>query len=166
MVFSGIGVAWSGGFILLYLYGQPWFLNFTLPWLSDGATLQSIFQIKTVHLSIAVWVGFLALFGIAVDDGVVMATYLKQRFDEGVASTVAEVRSAVIEAGMKRVRPCLVTSATTIIALLPVITASGRGADIMIPMAIPTIGGLFCVGLSMFLVPVFWSWREERRLQQ
>lgn len=166
MVFSGIAVAWSGGFILLYLYGQPWFMNFTLPWLSDGATLQAIFQIKTVHLSIAVWVGFLALFGIAVDDGVIMATYLKQRFDEGVGRSVAEIRSAVIEAGMKRVRPCLVTSATTIIALLPVITASGRGADIMIPMAIPTIGGLFCVGLSMFLVPVFWSWREEQRLQQ
>jgi len=166
MVFSGIAVAWSGGFILLYLYGQTWFLNFTLPWLSDGATLQSIFQIKTIHLSIAVWVGFLALFGIAVDDGVIMATYLKQRFDGEVGSSVTAIRSAVIEAGSKRVRPCLITSATTIIALLPVITASGRGADIMIPMAIPTIGGLFCVGLSMFLVPILWSWREEQRLKQ
>lgn len=166
MVFSGIAVAWSGGFILLYLYGQPWFMNLSIPWLMNGMTFQAIFQVGTVHLSIAVWVGFLALFGIAVDDGVIMASYLKQRFEQGVAPTREAIHQAVIDAGQKRVRPCLMTSATTIIALLPVLSASGRGADIMLPMAIPTVGGLLCVGFSMFLVPVLWSWREERRLKQ
>ncbi|MCC5855758.1 MAG: efflux RND transporter permease subunit [Idiomarina sp.] len=166
MIFSGIAVAWAGGFIMLYLYGQAWFANFSLPGLTQGVTLREIFQFDVTHLSIAVWVGFLALFGIAVDDGVVMATYLKQRFAEGATNSIAEIRQRVVEAGLQRVRPCLMTSATTILALFPVLTATGRGADLMIPMAIPTVGGLTFVVLSMFIVPVLWSWREERALQK
>lgn len=165
MVFSGIAVAWGGGFIMLYLYGQSWFANFSIPLVTQGVTLREIFQFEVTNLSVAVWVGFLALFGIAVDDGVVMATYLKQRFSEGVSDTVASVRERTVEAGLQRVRPCLMTSATTILALFPVLTATGRGADLMIPMAIPTVGGLTFVVLSMFVVPVLYSWREELKLK-
>lgn len=165
MVFSGIAVAWGGGFIMLYLYGQAWFANFSIPLVTQGVTLREIFQFEVTNLSVAVWVGFLALFGIAVDDGVVMATYLKQRFSEGVSDTIESVRDRTVEAGLQRVRPCLMTSATTILALFPVLTATGRGADLMIPMAIPTVGGLTFVVLSMFVVPVLYSWREELKLK-
>ncbi|WP_431355330.1 efflux RND transporter permease subunit [Pseudidiomarina mangrovi] len=165
MVFSGIAVAWGGGFIMLYLYGQSWFANFSIPLITQGVTLRDIFQFEVTHLSVAVWVGFLALFGIAVDDGVVMATYLKQRFSEEASDTVERVRERTVEAGLQRVRPCLMTSATTILALFPVLTATGRGADLMIPMAIPTVGGLTFVVLSMFVVPVLYSWREELKVK-
>lgn len=162
MVFSGIAVAWAGGFIMLNLYGQSWFANFSIWGLTQGVTLREIFQFDVTNLSIAVWVGFLALFGIAVDDGVVMATYLKQRFSEGASASIEAIRERTVEAGLQRVRPCLMTSATTILALFPVLTATGRGADLMIPMAIPTVGGLTFVVLSMFVVPVLYCWREER----
>lgn len=165
MVFSGIAVAWGGGFIMLYLYGQSWFANFTIPGITQGVTLRDIFQFEVTHLSVAVWVGFLALFGIAVDDGVVMATYLQQRFSEGTSNTIESIRERTVEAGVQRVRPCLMTSATTILALFPVLTATGRGADLMIPMAIPTVGGLTFVVLTMFVVPVLYSWREEMKLK-
>ncbi|MCC5880039.1 MAG: efflux RND transporter permease subunit [Idiomarina sp.] len=165
MVFSGIAVAWGGGFIMLYLYGQSWFANFSIPLITQGVTVREIFQFEVTNLSVAVWVGFLALFGIAVDDGVVMATYLKQRFSEGASDTIESVRNRTVEAGLQRVRPCLMTSATTILALFPVLTATGRGADLMIPMAIPTVGGLTFVVLSMFVVPVLYSWREEMKIK-
>jgi len=78
LIFSGIIVAFSGGFIMLWLYGQPWFLNFAL----GDVHLQNLFQIDTINLSVAVWVGFIALFGIATDDGVLISTYIKQLFDK------------------------------------------------------------------------------------
>jgi len=162
IVFSGVAVAWAGGFVMIYLYGQQWFGNFSLL----GVNMRELFQLQPVNLSIAVWVGFLALFGIAVDDGVVMATYLKQRFAEASTRTIEEIRARTIEAAQRRVRPCLMTSATTILALLPVLTATGRGADLMIPMAIPTVGGLTFVLLSMFVVPVLYCWVEEVRAKR
>jgi copper/silver efflux system protein len=162
IVFSGIAVAWAGGFIMIWLYGQPWFADFSL----FGANMRELFQLHAVNLSVAVWVGFLALFGIAVDDGVVMMTYLRQSSEEKVPRSVEEIREATVQAGLRRVRPCLMTSATTILALLPVLTATGRGADIMIPMAIPTVGGMSLVLLTMFTVPVLFAWSEERKLRR
>ncbi|TVQ09815.1 MAG: efflux RND transporter permease subunit, partial [Balneolaceae bacterium] len=76
IIFTSIALVWAGGFIMLWLYGQGWFLNFSL----FGVDLREFFQMGTVNLSVAVWVGFLALFGIAVDDGVIMSTYLEQQF--------------------------------------------------------------------------------------
>ncbi|RKY19094.1 MAG: AcrB/AcrD/AcrF family protein [Planctomycetota bacterium] len=159
-VFSGVFVAWAGGFLLVWLYGQPWFLD-AAPF---GIDLRALFQLSPTQLSVAVWVGFLALFGIATDDGVVVATYLKQSFASHRPSTAEQVREAVVEAGKRRVRPCLMTTATTILALLPVLTSSGRGADVMIPMAIPSFGGMLLALMTMFLVPVLASLVEERRV--
>ena len=161
IVFSGIAVAWSGGFVMIWLYGQEWFGDFHV----FGVNMRDLFQLQPINLSVAVWVGFLALFGIAVDDGVVLATYLKQSFEQRRTTTVKELREATVKAGLRRVRPCLITSATTILALLPVLTSTGRGADIMIPMAIPSVGGMSIVIISMFIVPVLYCLGQEIQLR-
>ncbi|TAK33717.1 MAG: efflux RND transporter permease subunit, partial [Saprospiraceae bacterium] len=155
--FSGVFVAFAGGFIMLWLYGQDWFLNFSVAEVS----MRELFQLHTINLSVAVWVGFIALFGIATDDGVIMGTYIHQVFEQRKPTTVAGVRAAVLEAGKKRVRPAMMTAAVAIIALLPVLTSTGKGADIMVPMAIPTFGGMTIQLMTMFVVPVLQAyWRE------
>lgn len=155
--FSGVFVAFAGGFIMIWLYGQDWFLNFSV----SGVNMRDLFQIHPINLSVAVWVGFIALFGIATDDGVIMGTYIHQVFEEKKPKTVEQVRAAVMEAGKKRVRPAMMTAAVAIIALLPVLTSSGKGSDIMIPMAIPTFGGMTIQIMTMFVVPVLQAyWRE------
>ncbi|MCH8566916.1 MAG: efflux RND transporter permease subunit [Balneolales bacterium] len=159
IIFSGIAVAWAGGFILLWFYGQSWFMDFHL----FGTSFRDLFNMGTINLSVAVWVGFLALFGIAVDDGVVMGTYLKQSFRENPPANIKEIREAVVAAGMRRIRPCLMTSATTILALIPILTSTGRGSDIMIPMAIPAVGGMSIQLLTLFVVPVLYAlWQEQK----
>jgi Cu(I)/Ag(I) efflux system membrane protein CusA/SilA len=162
LVFSGVAVAWAGGFILIWLYSQTWFLNVDL----FGLNLQDLFQIRPYNLSVAVWVGFLALFGIATDDGVVMATYLKQVFTNRKPKSAAAIREATISAGVRRSRPAIMTTATTVLALLPVLTATGRGADIMVPMAIPVFGGMVFAMMTMLVVPVLYATIEEKRLSQ
>jgi Cu(I)/Ag(I) efflux system membrane protein CusA/SilA len=156
--FSGVFVAFSGGFIMLWLYGEPWFMNFSV----GGTAIRDLFQMHQVNLSVAVWVGFIALFGIATNDGVIMGTYIHQVFEEKKPSTVTEVREAVISAGKKRVRPAMMTTAVAIIALLPVLSSTGKGSDIMVPMAIPVFGGMIIQIMTIFVVPVFQSmWRES-----
>lgn len=162
MVFTGVFIAWSGGFLMLWLYGQDWFLDFHLL----GVDMRALFQVREIPMTIAVWVGFLALFGIATDDGVVIATYLKQSMEQVTPRTVAEIRQAVARAGKRRARPCLMTTATTILALLPVLTSAGRGADVMIPMAIPSFGGMSIELMTMFVVPTLFALVEERRLRR
>ncbi|MCB9673443.1 MAG: efflux RND transporter permease subunit, partial [Alphaproteobacteria bacterium] len=160
IIYSGVVVAVSGGFGLLWLYGQPWFLDFAL----FGMPMRDLFQVGTVNLSVAVWIGVIALIGIATDDGVVMATYLKQVFERSPPTTVDEVRARTLEAGSRRVRPCLMTTATTLLALLPVVTSQGRGADIMVPLALPALGGMTIELVTLFVVPVLYSAYEEWRL--
>lgn len=162
MVFTGIAVAFAGGFLMIWLYGQSWFLNFSF----FGENLRDLFQMHPINLSVAVWVGFIALFGIATDDGVVMATYLTQTFHKNTPENKTEVRASVLEAGEKRIRPCLMTTATTILALLPVLTSTGRGSDIMIPMAIPSFGGMLIALITLFVVPVLYSWTAEVKLNK
>jgi len=162
LVFSGIAVAWSGGFLLIWLYAQPWFLDFAV----FGVNMRTLFQVQPINLSVAIWVGFLALFGIASDDGVVMSTYLEQTFRERPTGNKRQVREAVIQAGARRVRPCLMTTATTILALIPILTSTGRGSDIMVPMAIPSVGGMTIEVLTMLVVPVLYCWVQEVRLRK
>jgi copper/silver efflux system protein len=140
LVFSGIFVSASGGFLMVFLLG--------------------------VNLSVAVWVGFIALFGVAEDDGVVMGTYLTQLFEQRTPRSIDEVRELVVEAGMKRIRPCLMTIATTVIGLLPVFLTEGRGSDVMQPMAIPSVGGMAVSMITLFIVPCIYSWVEEAKLRR
>lgn len=162
MVFTGIAMAFSGGFIMIWLYGQGWFADFAV----FGTNMRDLFQMHTVNLSVAVWVGFIALFGIATDDGVLIATYLDQSFKRNQPTNLEEVRSAVVEAGQRRIKPALMTVSTTMIALLPVLTSTGRGADIMVPMAIPSFGGMAFALVSIFIVPVLYAFREEQKLKK
>ena len=140
VIFFGVLVSASGGFILLALWGA--------------------------NLSVAVWVGFLVLFGVVDDDGVVMSTYLEGVFKDRAFGSVDEIRAAVVDAGLKRIRPCLMTTATTIFGLMPIFWATGRGSDVMQPMAIPSIGGMAVSLITLFIVPcVFcaveeWKWRR------
>jgi Cu(I)/Ag(I) efflux system membrane protein CusA/SilA len=156
--FSGVFVAFAGGFIMIWLYGQPWFMDFAI----SGENMRDLFQIHTINLSVAVWVGFIALFGIATDDGVLMGTYIHDVFEKRNPKTVPEVRDAVMEAGLKRVRPAMMTTAVALIALLPVLSSTGKGADIMVPMAIPIFGGMVIQIMTIFVVPVLQAiWREN-----
>ncbi len=162
LVFSGIIVAWAGGFLMIWLYARPWFLDFSV----FGANLRDLFQVHPINLSVAIWVGFLALFGIASDDGVVMCTYLDQSFRTRKTETIPQIRKAVVAAGARRIRPCLMTTATTILALIPVLTSTGRGSDIMVPMAIPSFGGMTIEVLTMLVVPVLYSALEEGKARR
>jgi Cu(I)/Ag(I) efflux system membrane protein CusA/SilA len=160
ILYSSVLVAVSGAFLLIWLYGQPWFLDFSLL----GTSMRELFQVGTLHMSVAVWVGIIALIGIATDDGVVLSTYLQQRFRAAPPTTRDEVRARTLEAGVRRLRPLLMTTATTVLALLPVITSRGRGADIMMPIALPAVGGMILELITLFVVPVLFCALEEFKL--
>ncbi|WP_298652928.1 efflux RND transporter permease subunit [uncultured Proteiniphilum sp.] len=155
--FSGVFVAFAGGFILLWLYGEPWFLNFSI----GDVNMRDLFQMRPVNLSIAVWVGFIALFGISTSDGVLMGSFIHDTFLERNPQTKEEIREAVVYAGLRRVRPAAMTTAVTLIALLPILTSTGRGSDIMVPIAIPTFGGMLIQSMTIFVVPVLQCWWRE-----
>lgn len=162
MVFTGVFVAFSGGFIMIWLYGQEWFLNFEF----FDTNMRNLFQMKTLNLSVAVWVGFLALFGIATDDGVLIASFLKDSFKKNLPKTKKGIHDAVVEGGLRRVKPAMMTTATTILALLPILSSTGKGADIMLPMAIPSLGGMALNIVTMFTVPVLYAiWQELKLLR-
>jgi copper/silver efflux system protein len=94
-----------------------------------------------------------------------MGTYLDQSFERNRTKTIKEIRTAVVEAGERRIRPAVMTTTTTIIALLPVLTSTGRGADIMVPMAIPAFGGMIIAAVTYYIVPALYSMREEYKLK-
>lgn len=160
--FSGVFMAFAGGFIMLWLYGQDWFLDITIA----GVNMRDLFGMHQINLSVAVWVGFIALFGVATDDGVLMGTYIHHTFLHRQPKSKEEIIEAVVEAGCKRVRPACMTTATTLIALLPVLSSTGKGADIMVPMSIPTFGGMIIQEMTMFMVPVLQCWWREGALRR
>ncbi len=137
-IFAGIPVAFGGGMIALAIAG--------------------------VQLNTAVWVGFIALFGIAIDDGVVIATYLDQSLKDRRLGNIKDIRDATVKAGLMRIRPCLMTTFTTVIALLPVLYATGRGADVARAMAIPVFGGMLVELVTLFVVPVVYCGYMEFKM--
>ncbi len=157
MVFVGVMVSWSGAFLLIWLYTQPWYMDFSL----FGMNMRELFQVHTINLSVAVWVGFLALFGISDDDGVVMGTFLEQEFRDTKPATLVQIRDATVRSGQRRIRAALMTGTTTLLALIPVLTSTGRGSDIMVPMALPSLGGMTIELLTMLIVPVLYCWMKE-----
>ncbi|MFH1540045.1 MAG: efflux RND transporter permease subunit [bacterium] len=123
------------------------------------------------NTSVAVYVGFIALAGLASETGVVMLVYLKHAFEnrlaEGRMKTHEDVREAVIEGAVLRVRPKLMTVSTTLIGLLPIMFATGTGAEVMKRIAAPMVGGLFtALILTLILIPVIYSSIKERELNE
>jgi Cu(I)/Ag(I) efflux system membrane protein CusA/SilA len=162
IVFSGIAVAWSGGFLVIWLYGTSGFLDFSVL----GTNMSELFQVSPINMSVAIWVGFLALFGIATDNGVVTATYLDQTLSKAETHKIEDIRALVVKGATRRIRPALMTTATTLIALIPVLTSDGRGSDIMVPMAIPSFGGMLVAVITTLLVPVLYSAVQELQLKR
>jgi len=157
-VFTGVVVACSGGFIALWLWNQSWFLNLPL----IGSALQEVLAIGQLPLSVPVWIGFLALVGIATDDGVLMATYLESHYQKEGAINKQALLAVVQKAGHRRIRAAMLTTATTILALLPVLSAQDKGSELMAPMAVPVIGGMSLQVLTIFVVPLMWSlWKSK-----
>ena len=121
------------------------------------------------NLSVAVWVGFLVLLGVVDDDSVVLATYLEDIFDKKEMQSVADIRESVVQAGLKRIRANLMTICTTVFGLMPVFWATGRGADVMKPIALPSLGGMSVSVVTMFIVPCLfcaieeWKWKRAQR---
>ncbi len=162
LVWAGVLVACSGGMIMLWLYSTDWFADFAI----FGINMRTLFQVHPINLSVAVWVGFIALVGIATDDGVIVASYLDETFRREQPATIDAIRTATIQAGFRRLRPCLMTTATTILALIPVLTSRGRGSDVMVPMAIPSFGGMLIELMTLFVVPVSYCLIQEIRLKR
>jgi len=139
VVFFGILVSASGGFLMLYLWGA--------------------------NLSVAVWVGFIALFGVVDDSSVVMLDFLEREFERRRAASIAEVRALVAQASLKRVRPLLMSTATTVVGLMPIFLTQGRGSDVMQPMAIPSVGGMAIQLITLFIAPCLYCWVREARFR-
>jgi len=137
IIFSAVPIAMSGGMILL------WFCNF--------------------NISVGVWVGFIALFGLAVDDGVVMMTYLKKSTGEIKPKDWTSLKNVIAQAGSRRIRPLVMTTVTTIVALLPVMWSNSTGSEVMKPMAVPILGGMMVEFVTLFIVPLIYSYAEEKK---
>jgi Cu(I)/Ag(I) efflux system membrane protein CusA/SilA len=139
VVFSGIPVAAAGGMIALAIVG--------------------------IDMNTAIWVGFIALFGVAADDGIVMATYIQETLTHRSLNNVQDIRDAIYEAGLKRIRPCTMTTVTTLIALLPVLMSTGRGADVARAMALPVFGGMLIEPFTTFIVPALYCGYMELKMR-
>jgi Cu(I)/Ag(I) efflux system membrane protein CusA/SilA len=139
VVFSGIPVAAAGGMIAVAVMG--------------------------VDMNTAMWVGFIALFGLAADDGIVMATYMRETLNRRTIRNVEDVRNAIYEAGLKRIRPCVMTTVTTIVALIPVLISTGRGADVARAMALPVFGGMLIEPFTTFIVPTLYCGYVEFKMR-
>ena len=187
---AGYFIQWSGQFEnqvraknkIAILLPISLLINFMLIYMCFRSIIKSVFIFTAVpvtlaggiwllafsgfNFSVAVWVGFIALFGIAVDDGILITTYLDDVFKERRAriKTRQDVIEATVYAGLGRIRPAFLTTITTIAALLPIMFLKGTGAEVMQPMAIPLIGGMVIEMITWFIVPTLYSWREEKKL--
>jgi Cu(I)/Ag(I) efflux system membrane protein CusA/SilA len=140
IIFSAVPIAFAGGIILLWIGG--------------------------FNTSVAVWVGFIALFGIAVDDGVVMMTYLQAAIKTHRPKNWESLVECIVEAGSRRIRPLVMTTTTTVVALIPIMWATSTGSEVMKPMAIPVLGGMLVESVTLFIVPVVYSYFEQKYIEK
>jgi Cu(I)/Ag(I) efflux system membrane protein CusA/SilA len=123
------------------------------------------------NFSVAVWVGYIALFGIAVETGVVMVVYLHEALERRLASsaplTEAELEVATIEGAVHRLRPKLMTVAVVLASLVPILRETGIGSDVMKPIAAPIVGGMITSTIHvLILVPVFFVMIKGRAIRR
>jgi Cu(I)/Ag(I) efflux system membrane protein CusA/SilA len=136
--------------------------------MTGGLLLQWVMH---YNFSVAVWVGYIALFGIAVETGVVMVVYLhealERRLQQRTVLTAADIEEAVIEGAVQRLRPKLMTVTAVLASLVPILWESGIGSDVMKPIAAPIVGGMITSTIHvLILVPVFFVMMKERALRQ
>ena len=123
------------------------------------------------NFSVAVWVGYIALFGIAVETGVVMVVYLHEALDKrlrsGIPLTNEEIEQATVEGAVQRLRPKLMTVTAVLASLVPILWESGIGSDVMKPIAAPVVGGMITSTIHvLILVPVFFVMMKQRALRK
>jgi len=159
-------------FLLLYLtfhsIGETLLVILSVPFaLVGGVLLQSILG---YNYSVAVWVGYIALFGVAVETGVVMLVYLNEALDPYILKnevTKRAIRQAAMDGSVLRLRPKLMTVATSLIGLLPIMWSTGTGSDVMKPLATPLIGGILTsLILILVVIPVVWSILKEWEMRR
>ena len=132
--------------------------------IAGGLLLQVILG---YNFSVAVWVGYIALFGVATDAGVLMMSVLRNNLKDKSFNSTAEIRDRIFSAASLRVRPALMTVATTLLAMTVILFSSGTGSEVVKPMAAPTVGGLLtATAANLILVPVLFSWFAERRIRK
>jgi Cu(I)/Ag(I) efflux system membrane protein CusA/SilA len=136
--------------------------------LTGGLILQKLLG---YNFSVAVWVGYIALFGIAVETGVVMVVYLHEALDHRLANGVPlrheDIETAVIEGAVQRLRPKLMTVSVVLASLIPILWETGVGSDVMKPIAAPIVGGMITSTIHvLILVPVFFALMKERALRR
>ena len=156
--------------LILYLTYKSWIdaglmMTSVLGALAGGAMFQWLFGF---NFSVAVWVGYIACFGMATETGIVMLVYLREAIAdrgglEGISS-VAELKEAILDGAIHRLRPKLLTEGTTIISIAPMLWASGVGSEVIRPMAAPVLGGILVADemIDLFLPVLFYRVRRRR----
>ena len=163
MIFFGIAMALSGGFILMGLYHTDWFLNFYPFWHPyAGGLSNTTHQFECGRLGrlyCLIWHRYRRR-GL---NGYLFESKFPKKRSRAPSPRFEKLPR---KRGLRRIRPAVMTTATTLIALLPILTSSGRGSDIMIPMAIPIFGGMVIASITYFIVPVLYSWKKEIQLKK
>jgi Cu(I)/Ag(I) efflux system membrane protein CusA/SilA len=161
-----IAVSFAVIVVLVYIGTRSWLITAVIIGCNAVVTTAGGFFFVwwwDAQLTTAVTVGFLVLLGVMFDDGILLGTYLQEKF-RTPPRDLGDVRQRVFEAGLRRRRPAIMTNATTLLSLVPVLWASGRGAEVMTPMILPVVGGMLFDLASLFSVPIFYAWYWERKL--
>jgi len=154
--------------VLIYVGTRNWLITAII--ISANATVTTaggffFVWLWGAELTTAVVVGFIVLLGVMFNDGILLGTYLHEQF-RTPPRDVAEVHARVFHAGLRRRRPAIMTNATTLLSLIPVLWATGRGSELMQPMVLPVVGGMIFDVVSLFSVPVFFTWYWEWKLSR
>ncbi|MFA6455218.1 MAG: CusA/CzcA family heavy metal efflux RND transporter [Bacteroidota bacterium] len=165
-------------FILLYFTFKDYIESLVVMLSVPFALIGGVYMIYILgyNLSVAVWVGFIALYGIAVETGVVMVVYLHEALDKRLKAhqrgergeiTMKDIYEATVEGAVLRLRPKLMTVACSMVGLIPIMWSTGAGSDVMKPLTAPMIGGLFTSAVHVLVVtPVFFVMMKERALRK
>ncbi|MFA6439459.1 MAG: efflux RND transporter permease subunit, partial [Bacteriovoracaceae bacterium] len=165
-------------FVLLYFTFKDYVESLVVMLSVPFALIGGVYMIYILgyNLSVAVWVGFIALYGIAVETGVVMVVYLHEALDKRLKAyqrgergeiTNNDIYNATVEGAVLRLRPKLMTVACSMVGLIPVMWSTGAGADVMKPLTAPMIGGLFTSAVHVLVVtPVLFVMMKERALRK
>ena len=152
--------------VLIYVGTRSWLITAVIVGCNATVTTAGGFFLVWLwgaELTTAVTVGFLVLLGVMFNDGILLGTYIQEQF-KTPPPDMTEVNRRIFVAGLRRRRPALMTNLTTLISLVPVLWATGRGSEVMQPMVLPVIGGMVFDLISLFSVPVFYAWYWERKL--